>query len=100
MKPPPLLLGAALLFWGWQSDLLLVGALMGVVLESARLTQARWEFSDDDFSRIWTFCSVVFLGAAVYAFTSNENPASFGSLFQNPNFYTQRQVAGMNFPAN
>ncbi|MBI3852123.1 MAG: transglutaminase domain-containing protein [Verrucomicrobia bacterium] len=92
MKPPPLLLGAALLFWGWQSDLLLVGALLAVVLESARLTKARWEFSDEDFSRIWTFCCVVFLGAAVYAFTSNEGPATFGSLFQNPNFYTQRNA--------
>jgi len=92
MKPPPLLLGAALLFWGWQSDLLLVGALMGVILESARLTTARWEFSDEDFSRIWTFCAVVFLGAAVYAFTSNEGPATFASLFENPNFYTQRNA--------
>jgi hypothetical protein len=37
MKTPPLLLLAALLFWGWQSHLLLYGALAGMVLEAARI---------------------------------------------------------------
>ena len=41
MKPPPFLLGAALLFWGWQSDLLLVGGVLAVVFESARFIKAR-----------------------------------------------------------
>jgi hypothetical protein len=84
MKPPPLLLGAALLFWGWQSDFLVVGAMMAVVLESARFVKARWELSDEDFARIWTFCSVLALGAVVYAFTANEGPARFGDLLRNP----------------
>lgn len=84
MKPPPLLLGAALLFWGWQSDFLVVGALMAVVLESAGFVKARWELADEDFARIWTFCSVLALAAAVYAFTANEGPANFGNLLQNP----------------
>jgi len=30
-----MLVGAALLFWGWQTDLILIGALLAVVLESA-----------------------------------------------------------------
>jgi hypothetical protein len=90
MKPPPLLLGATLLFWGWQSGLLVVGVVMAVVLESANLVKARWEFSDGDFSRIWTFCSLLFLASAVYTFTANEGPASFSGFFQNPNPLTQR----------
>ena len=90
MKPPPLLLGATLLFWGWQSGFLLVGALMAVVLESARVVKARWEVSDEDFSRIWTFCSLLFLAAAVYTFTANEGPSTFSGFFQNPNPMTQR----------
>ncbi len=84
MKPPPFLLGAALLFWGWQSGLLIVGAVMAVVLESARFVKARWEFSDDDLSRIWTFCSLLVLAALVYAFTSNDGPANFSNFFQHP----------------
>lgn len=92
MKPPPFLLGAALLFWGWQSDLVLPGALMAVLVESARLFTARWEFSDEDFSRIWTFCSLLFLAAAVYAFTTNEGPSSFGNFFSDPSLVTQRNA--------
>jgi hypothetical protein len=63
---------------------------MALILEGARLTRARWEFSDDDFSRIWTFCSLVLVAAAVYAFTSNEGPSDFRGFFRNPNVLTQR----------
>ena len=89
MKPPPLLLGCALAFWGWQTELLIPGVAMALVVESARLTHARWEFSDEDFSRVWTFCSLLFLAAAVYAFNDNAGPANFGRWFQEPNFRTQ-----------
>ena len=83
MKPPPLLLGAALLFWGWQTGYLAVGALMAVVLEAPRVVKARWEFADQDFTRIWTFCSLLLLAALVYAFTENRGPAGFSEFFQN-----------------
>lgn len=92
MKPPPFLLGAVLLFWGWQSEFLLVGAAMAVALESAHFIKARWEFSDEDFNRTWTFCALLFLVAGIYAFTSNEGPATFGNLFQRPNLFTQRNA--------
>lgn len=80
MKPPPLLLGVTLLFWGWQSDLFLPGALLAVLLESSRVFTGRWDFSDADFGRVWTFCCLLLLGASLYAFTSNEGPASVGFL--------------------
>ena len=89
MKPPPLLLGCALAFWGWQSDFPIPGIAMGLLVESARWIRARWEFSDQDFSRVWTFCSLLFLGAAVYAFNDNGGPISFGNWLQNPNVGTQ-----------
>jgi hypothetical protein len=92
MKPPPFLLGAALLFWGWQTGFLAVGAVMAVVLEGARWLEARWEFSDEDFTRIWTFCTLLLLAAAVYAFTANEGLADFRGFFQNPTFLTQRNA--------
>ena len=63
MKTPPLLLGAALLFWGWQAGFLAAGAVMAVLLEGSRFVKTRWEVSDEDFSRIWIFCSVLFLAA-------------------------------------
>jgi len=94
MKPPPLLLGTTLLFWGWQSDFMPVGALLAVVLESARVIHRRWDFSNEDFSKIWTLCSLLFLGSAIYAFTANEGPAAFTGYFENPSFANQRSVGG------
>jgi hypothetical protein len=85
MKPPPLLLAAALLFWGWQTDMLKISMLMALILESARVTKFRVDFSDDDFARLWTFCTLVFLGTAVYAFTANEGPSQIVNFFENPN---------------
>jgi protein-glutamine gamma-glutamyltransferase len=92
MKTPPLLLGAALLFWGWQTGQVAAGAAMAAVLEGARLTRARWEFTDEDFRRIWTFCALLLLAAALYAFTANDGPSGVRSFLQNPNFATERNA--------
>ncbi len=81
MKPPPFLLSVTLLFWGWQSDLFLPGALMAVILESARVFRSRWDFSENDFSKAWSFCLLVLLAATVFAFTNNDGPSSFATLF-------------------
>src|SRR5215831_15394268 len=91
-KPPPLLLGAALLFWGWQTGFFFAGALMAIVLEAAHVVKVRWDLTHADFSRLWAFCSVVFLATIVYAFTSNEGPADFRGFFENPSFLTQRNA--------
>jgi transglutaminase-like putative cysteine protease len=93
MRTPRFLLGAVLLFWGWQTDFLVAGAVMAVVLESSSFIKLRWEFTDDDFSRIWTVCTLLFLGAAIYAFTDNAGPARFGSYFQNPTASTQSSAS-------
>lgn len=69
LKTPPLLLGAALLFWGWQSELLLFGAVMGIILESARVFKVRWNLSDTDFRRLLAFCTLSALATALYVFT-------------------------------
>lgn len=92
MKTPPLLVGAGLVFWGWQTGFIVPGVVMGVVLESSRWLKPRWEFSDTDFRRIWTFCALLLLGAAVYAFTVNDGPGGFRGLFQDPNFFSTREA--------
>jgi hypothetical protein len=92
IKPPPLLMGVALLFWGWMAGFLIPAAIMALILEGSHLVRVRWEFSDTDFRRIWIFCTLLFLSAAVYAFTANEGPTEIRSLVQNPNFFTQRNA--------
>jgi hypothetical protein len=69
-KPPPLLMLAVLLFWGWQSGFLIFGAAMGVVLESARFIKVRLELSDTDFRRIVNFCTLFTLATMLYVFTA------------------------------
>jgi transglutaminase-like putative cysteine protease len=91
-KPPPLLLGAALLFWGLQTGFLFAGLVMALVLEAAHLLKLRWEFSADDFARLWIFCIVAFLATIVYAFTSSQAPSDILGFFQNPGFLTQRNA--------
>ena len=92
MKTPPFLLGATVLFWGWQSGFLLAAMPMALILESPRWIEARWEFSNDDFWRIWTFCTILLLAATVFAFTANEGPSNFHGFFSNPNLRTERNV--------
>lgn len=72
MNTPPLLLGAVLLFWGWETGLLVVGAIGAVVLEASRWVRWRWDFSESDMNRVWDLCSVLFLGAAVYSYASTD----------------------------
>ena len=92
MKTPPFVLGVTLLFWGWQTDFLWEGVLMGLVLEASRFVKLRWDLSDDDFKRIWTFCALLFLAAAVYAFADNGGPEGFGRFFGGPNVASEREA--------
>jgi len=92
MKTPPYLLGAALIFWGWQTGLLPAGIAMAVVLEGSRIYKTRWEFSDDEFRRIWIFSGLVFVATLFYAFNANEGPAYFTRMFEDPNFNTQSRA--------
>ena len=92
MKTPPFLLSAVVLFWGWQSHLLIPATLMAAVIESPRWLKARWDFSDEDFNRIWTFCALLALAATVYAFSMNEGPANFSGFFKHPDLKTERGI--------
>jgi hypothetical protein len=92
VKPPPFLLGATLLFWGWQTGLIVPGVIMALVIESPVVIKARWDFSDDDFRRLWTFCSLLMLAALVYAFADNRGPADFLGLLENPRYLSQRNA--------
>ena len=80
MKPPPFLIFAALLFWGWQADFLIVGTSLGLVLESSRLIRARWDLDDADFNHIWSFCVLLVVVLAGYVFTNNDAGGGFGAM--------------------
>lgn len=81
MKTPPFLLGAALIFWGWQSSLLIPGILMGFILESARFVSLRWDMTETDFRRAANFCTLLAFAMVIYAFANNEEGDSIMDLF-------------------
>ncbi|MEY4387324.1 MAG: hypothetical protein RLY20_2607 [Verrucomicrobiota bacterium] len=84
------MLGAVLLFWGWEVDLPYVGGILAVIVEGVRLIRARWDISDEDYNRVWNFCTLLFIGAVVYAFTANQGPSAFGQFINDPGLTTER----------
>ncbi len=92
MKTPPFLLLAALLFWGWQSGLLLFGAIMGLVLESSRFIKARWDLTGEDFRRLWNFSVLLALTLVVYVFTTNEESGGLNGLLHSSTVVAARNA--------
>ncbi len=71
MKTPPLLLAAALLFWGWQTGYLVFAVPMAAVLESTRLVRRRWHLTPRDFHRVADLCALIFLGMFAVRFLAD-----------------------------
>jgi len=70
MKTPFPLLGASLLFWGWQTGLWPFALIMALALEGSRLIGTRLDFSPSDFNRISDICTLIFIGMFVYLYAS------------------------------
>lgn len=61
MNLPPLLLGAGLAFWGWQSANLLVGIALGIALEALRLARPRLDLGATEHSTIADLSTIGFV---------------------------------------
>jgi len=94
LKAPPYLLAAALVFWGWETRLLLVAAPLAFILEASRHVQVRWSFSVLDYRRIWSVCTILFLGATLFAFASSEGASAMSALFDSGS--PAQRIAAMN----
>jgi transglutaminase-like putative cysteine protease len=68
----PFLMSGALLFWGWETRMFLVAVLMAAAIEGSRFIRVRWEFSDADLGRICVLCWVLFLGAALVLYSTED----------------------------
>lgn len=66
MNIPPVLLGCTLLFWGWQSQLVLWALPMALILEGARWVNWRWALVDKDFNRVTDFTSFALVITSLY----------------------------------
>ena len=78
MTPPPLLLGAGLLFWGWQTGFLLVALPLAVLIEAARALTWRLELSGTDFHRVTDLCTLLIAVSGVYLFSTTGTARAAG----------------------
>ena len=76
MKIPALLLGCALIFWGWQTGLWILAAVMAVAYEASRLIRVRWDLAPKDFGRVSDGCTTLFIILLIYLLMS-ERSATF-----------------------
>ncbi|GAK49009.1 transglutaminase domain protein [Candidatus Moduliflexus flocculans] len=61
-------MAVVLLFWGWQTNMLLFASGMALVIEAARVVSFRWELSVLDTTRIGEASILIFVGTLVYRF--------------------------------
>ncbi|MGQ0546733.1 MAG: transglutaminase-like domain-containing protein [Betaproteobacteria bacterium] len=74
MKVPPLLLGAALAFWGWRSGNYAAAAALALLAEAPHALAWRIELRPLDFSRIADSCTLFFAGMLVWLCATLEEP--------------------------
>ena len=75
MKTPTMLLGAALVFWGWQTGLWILAAVMAIIYEASHLIRMRWDLATADFRRISNGCTVIFIVLLIYIWVSKPSAA-------------------------
>jgi transglutaminase-like putative cysteine protease len=68
---PPLLTGAGLLLWGWQTGFLPYALPMALLLEMSYWTSWRWSITDKEFNNVADISGVVFFLVVVYIFIRN-----------------------------
>ena len=61
---PPLLIGASLLFWGWQTGNWLAAGVLAVLAEALRRVRVRFDLGAAEHSRIADLCTMFFVGLA------------------------------------
>jgi transglutaminase-like putative cysteine protease len=76
------MMGAALLFWGWQTGFLVVAVAMAVVMEARSLIDARWDLSRTDFNRISDVSAVLLALIAVYQVLGNDSARAVLAILQ------------------
>ena len=77
---PRFLLGAAILFWGWQNQALVFAVPMALLYEMAPSFKWRWAFDSSDFNRLVDLTAVLFVATAVYQFDARALHGVYGIL--------------------
>jgi len=76
------LLGASLLFWGWQIGFLPVALVMAAALEARAVVRWRWDLTRADFNRISDLCAVMLVLVGIYQAFTNESARAVTGIIQ------------------
>ena len=68
LKLPPGLGAATLLFWGWQSELLIFALPLALIFESVHWVRWRWDLSDRELTHMVNLHFLLGFGVMVYLF--------------------------------
>jgi transglutaminase-like putative cysteine protease len=82
VTPPRGLVGAALVFWGWQTGFLPVALAMAALVEARPLLGVRWELSRADFNRISDGCAVILAAIALYHVLAHDSARAVVGILQ------------------
>ncbi len=81
MNTPFLLLGAAIMFWGWQTGQWLIAAACAIVFEIARFVPRRWNITAERWSRVSDLSIVVAMLLFAGFYVTLGNPRAITQLF-------------------
>ena len=78
----PFLLGATIIFWGWQTGLWVIAIPLAIAYEAARYIDWRWNLTTADFRTCSHVCTVLLVGVLIYLFVSDRSLGLIFSFFQ------------------
>jgi protein-glutamine gamma-glutamyltransferase len=81
MQLPKLILGAVILFWGWQTDLLAIAVPMMLAYETSYLLNWRWHFTTAHFRQVSHLCTVLLAIILIYLWKKEEGSVQFIFVF-------------------
>jgi len=79
---PPLVVGAVLVFWGWQTGVPVVGVAMAAALEARTLIASRWELTRSDFNRASDLSAVLLVLMGIYQAIANDSSRAVTGIIQ------------------
>jgi hypothetical protein len=80
MKDFPLIISAALIYWGYVSGNLVLSIIFAFALESHRFVKTRLDFKDKDFNYISMITTLSLIGYTIFYFNSPKELGVFTSL--------------------
>lgn len=82
MNLPPFLLGATIIFWGWQTGFWLIAIPIAVMYELSSYINWRWNLTTADFRNASHLCTIMLVGVLIYLLIDDRSLGLIFDFFQ------------------